>query len=304
MISHLPLQMRIQLEINSLNKTPIAFLKRSKCKKLLNFFVLFVIFSCNATKNTTISSSKKMKKVTYSTSYFANQEISREVALKNYIQSVYFYNKEGEIIENHKYTIKDSGNVLHKREVITLDKEEKPLEGKIYDAESNIVEYWVSEYIEDSKYPEIRTYDSKGQLIIFKHIYDNENGNKVENSQYTSPKHNYTIQHTYNAKNQLIEYLNFSSNGVTKRVFTFDEKGNQIEQVYSKPDGETLIYKYDFDKQNNWISTMIFDGDGNLKTDILYEYEFDQYGNWITQKSIYNHRNDLILQRKIEYFKN
>lgn len=230
--------------------------------------VFIAIISCTSNKISHNSDSPKIQKIIETSPYFSDSNKNREIALRDFIQTISFYNKEGEISEKHHYSLKDGIFVLFSKELIGFDKNGKPEKGNIYDMDGNLLEYWISTTDEKSNSTEVKTFNEKQIVIKTQKISYDENGNKIEKTVYNSNSSQFSTELKYNDKNQLTEYLNHSTSGTAKRIFNYDENGNQIEQIHTKSDGEIITLKFGYDDKNNQISTKSFDPQGNLKNEI------------------------------------
>lgn len=231
---------------------------------------------------------------------------TREFALKNNINKISFYNQNGTVTEIHTYWAEDSISKLSKREVISLNKNDKPIRGDVYDKDGQLVEYWIAKFDKNDNAIEYKTYNYNDLIVEFKTLSYDENGNETQHT-ILNPNGD-TIRWSkskYNSKNQLIENQGYSSfnNSLNVRRMSYDNNGNINERIFTRPDGSVSIFKDEYDKNNNNILMKSFDIDGKPINEFSYEYTFDEFGNWITMKSNMNGgKLVMIYERSIDYF--
>ena len=106
-------------------------------------------------------------------------------------------------------------------------------------------------------------------------IYD-EKGNIIEENYYDSDG-NLSSKDTYeyDEKGNNIEKNNYDSDGSlnSKTTYKYDEKGNMIEYNTDGRFGEKYTYKYEYDKNNNWIQQVTYEDNKPIQiTERIIEY--------------------------------
>ena len=160
---------------------------------------------------------------------------------------------------------------------------------------------------------EQRKYDEKGNLIekiIYKldsSLYEkltctyDEKGKVIEVNMYKSDGSlSYKSTYKYDEKGNQIEVN--SSLGY-KGTYKYDEKGNRIEDNFYESDGSLSSKStYKYDEKGNRIE----DNSENLYRDLdrkwTYKYEFDKQGNWIKRIDFRDYIPKFILEREYEYY--
>ena len=143
----------------------------------------------------------------------------------------------------------------------------------------------------------------KGDVLNnYFNIY-NEKGNKIEDNFYDSDG-NLSSKDTYeyDEKGNNIEKNNYDSDGSlnSKTTYKYDKKGNKIEDNSYDSDGSLnskTTYKYD--EKGNMIE---YNTDGRFGEKYTYKYEYDKNNNWIQQVTYEDNKPIQITERIIEYY--
>lgn len=273
-------------------------------KQVISTLLVIMLFSCASTKNIGSHSSPKIKKITEATHY-ESLNLTRELALKDRINTITFYNKNGTVTETHHYLIGDSVSYLEKKEMISLNEDDKPISGHIYDKEGQLTQYWISKFDKNNNVVEYKKYNAKDSLIGMTILTYDDKGNEIEEiEKNASGEVKFGSKSKYNSKNQLIENQGYSASGeyTELRIASYDEKGNVIEHKRIRADGRDSSSKSEFDEKNNITRVRVFDKDGNQTQESSYDIKYDEYGNWITVQSIHHNQIFRIYERDIVYY--
>jgi hypothetical protein len=103
----------------------------------------------------------------------------------------------------------------------------------------------------------------------------------------------------------MIEALFYSPDGEAgnKSTWKYDNRGNMIEALLYNSDGEAgkkMIFKYD--DRCNIIEETTYNSDGSIYEAWNYKYEFDKQGNWIKRIEYISIIPKYIVERGIEYY--
>lgn len=276
-------------------------------KLLVNISLILILFSCTSTKNISNNTSPKIKKITEAMRVKSSNR-TREFALKNNINKISFYNQNGSVTEIHSYWLEDSISKLSKREVISLNENDKPIRGDVYDKDGQLIEYWICELDKNGRLTKKNTYNNFGEIKQVNFFIYDSNGNEIENSVNNASEYLVRkILSQYNSESQLIEVsiqeFYGGKNHIRNYSYKYDSKGNRIEQTSKGSDGTVSIFKNEYDDNDNHILMKAFDIDGTLQNEFEYKYIFDEFGNWITFESIMNGGQLVMIdERSIEYF--
>lgn len=173
-------------------------------------------------------------------------------------------------------------------------------ENKAYNADGSLYETIIYLYdnqgnlIEKEKEMGAGTF---GYRIAFR--YDAV-GNEIEKTSYRfdgSVEKKSTYQ--YDTHSNLIE----SSEDGFHNSFQYNEKGNLVEEIEKEGNQFKFRSLYTYDKQNNLLSTKVFNANNDYFFGARYEYEYDDQGNW-TKKTKYNveDKAEEVTLRSISYY--
>ena len=173
----------------------------------------------------------------------------------------------------------EKGNVLYDDFIFPFtiyDEKGNKIEEYHYDEDGNLSSKDTYEYDEKGNNIERNWYDSDGRLgykLIYKY---NEKGNIIEENYYDSNGSlSYKTTYKYDKKGNKIEDNSYDSDGSlnSKTTYKYDEKGNMIEYNTDGRFGEKYTYKYEYDKNNNWIQQVTYEDNKPIQiTERIIEY--------------------------------
>ena len=172
---------------------------------------------------------------------------------------VYEYNNDYLLVRETKYT---ASNNIDRVFVYSYNKDNQ------LDTQTSYNALGMTEYVDKFSYPSPtlsvqESFDADGNLLYkWEYEYDaNKNMTKKTWHAFGNVVFNTFI---YNDKNQLTEQTEITEHGATTRwQYEYDENGNVISEICTYPDGVQIAttFKYEYDKQNNWIVKQIFGND-------------------------------------------
>lgn len=260
------------------------------------------MFSCSTSKNMKKQESSNFKTI-YEASYSAKRsgEMAREDVLKEKAERMEIYDDGGNLIEYWKY---ETDGTIYEKTKLEKNKNGKFLRSQTFDNRGKLKKYLESEL------------DAKGNIQFYKTFNLEKELTSVQENQYDKNKNIILISSTtissnktfktaskYNSKNQLIEEIDYNSDGMIRdtRTFKYDDKGNEIESDLTRPNGDYTKFISTYDKRNNISTQHWYDKEGNQKHWNNWEYNYDEKGNWITKKRFSNGELGYVWERKIEY---
>ena len=169
----------------------------------------------------------------------------------------------------------EKGDVLNNYFNIYNEKGNK-IEDNFYDSDGNLSSKDTYEYDEKGNNIEKNNYDSDGSLNSKTTYKYDKKGNKIEDNSYDSDGSlNSKTTYKYDEKGNNIEKNNYDSDGSlnSKTTYKYDEKGNMIEYNTDGRFGEKYTYKYEYDKNNNWIQQVTYEDNKPIQiTERIIEY--------------------------------
>lgn len=275
-----------------------------KNNKLIAIFILLgILISCSS-KKTLIQEVKgdTIKKITEAL-YSAQREgeLNRDEAL-NKISSITINDTKGKSIEYHQY--ETDGSLYEKT---------------IYERNSHGVFLSSTKFGNDKlfKSKSQAKYDAQGNMIIVETYDLNNKLNSIQESEYDKNGNELSLSRTdkvrdkvwltkkiYDNQNQMIEKIEYSPDGSLrdKRTFVYDEKGNEIESILTRPNGDYTKFISEYDEFNNMIVQYWYKEDGTQKHKTSFEYIYDENNNWITRRRFSNDELGMVWERIIEYY--
>ena len=151
----------------------------------------------------------------------------------------------------------------------------------------------------------VETYDLNNQLISIHQSEYDKNGNELILTRTDKVRDKvWLTKKTYDNHNQMIEKIEYSPDGSIrdKRTFVFDEKGNEIELILTRPNGDYTKFISKYDKFNNMTVQYWYEEDGTQKHKTSFEYMYDENNNWITRRRFSNDELGMVWERIIEYY--
>jgi len=143
-------------------------------------------------------------------------------------------------------------------------------------------------------------YTKYNHKLSNKYIYKYDNNNNlIEKNYYKSDGSlENKSKYKYNDKGQEIEENYYKSDGnlQEKYISKYNDEGYIIQKNTYKPDGSlSHAGTYKYDNRWNMINDSIFS--------YTYKYEYDKNGNWISKIEFDNNVKKHIIIRELEYFK-
>ena len=198
--------------------------------------------------------------------------------------TVYTYTPLGDVLT--KTTYKDQNQSAYSEKLYTYDSEgyltlkvEKKLGVKsseiTYNLDGQVLTVW-SDYNTDG-IPDreaFYTYDSRANML------------KAEESTSGDGNITYTEISTYNADNQLLTQESHSNSADNKKIYVYDNNGNQIKFSFIDVGKSTQNFDhfYSYDENNNRTRSYRLK-EGSATEIFILEYDYDTYGNVIEKRS-------------------
>jgi YD repeat-containing protein len=176
-------------------------------------------------------------------------------------KSTYSYDEKGYCIEKKFYTsdksrFEETGTIAFK-----YDDKGHMIEKNEYKPNGHTIQTITYKYDDKGRQTEWNELKSNGSLkSTFTYKYDDK-GNLIEEPNSDGWKYLYTLDE----KGNKIEINTYNQNGklIWKHLYKYDNNRDLIEKKTYKPNGSlldniTYTYKYDFDKNLNWIEIAEF----------------------------------------------
>lgn len=204
---------------------------------------------------------------------FYRQE-SLEVLGDNLFTTIYKYRND-KLIEKGTYRsdsiLEGYGKYLYK-----YDSNNKLIERKHCDAKGDC---WRSEYVYSSKRVKEKKYNLDGSYSGMNVSIFNRNGNLIKES-------------FYNSENK-IDFI---------EIYKYDKDDNLIEEGRKSKYEDHHNWKYIYDDKGNEVKYYRYNINSDITFKIIYKYEFDNNDNWIKKTSYETDLPKNITIREIEYF--
>ncbi|MBL7786095.1 MAG: hypothetical protein JNM36_09335 [Chitinophagales bacterium] len=221
------------------------------------------------------------------------------------------YNEKGNIIENIRSDFKTKKII---KQVYIYNDQDLLVETKVFEITKNFTTSeklktrYELKYNDQGLNTETRTIFNDTLREITTAVFDKK-GNKTQEDK-KKPDTDELFAHSvygYDDYGNVIETQNFDKKNTlfNKGMFSFNQKGQQTEEIWEYPQQKATITKkiyYDANGNINKLDNKI--QGNNPKGDTLQEfkYEFDDKGNWIKQIMILNGKVEGMSLRTIEYF--
>jgi hypothetical protein len=172
------------------------------------------------------------------------------------LMSTYNYNSKGNRIEEINYKFKPNGKIEVHKEIYKYDDKDNKIENHF----SNPDGFGYCKY------------DRLANLTEYFYYRPNENKYQREISLYVGK----------DKKKEWIQVIS-ENNQIKRWTVKYNDKGNEIETIYVKPDGTISVFKsvYKYDDKGNITEETQFDSDGRLIKKTTSEY--NKRGNLIKQ---------------------
>jgi len=260
-------------------------------KKTLLFLALSIaFFSCNKKQNTANSDLQKLNlngsiKSVLEETFMLSEDLQKgEKTMDNGFDNLKLFDKNGFILRKNLFTPEktSAGTYIYEYDKNLLVKETK------YTATENIDRVYVYSYNSDNQLDTQTAYTALGNVeYTDKFTYPSPtlsvqksagaDGNLLYKWEYEYDANKNMIKKTwfafgnivfntfiYNDKKQLIDQTEINEYGaITRWQYEYDAHGNATSESTTYPDGtqNICIFKYEYDKQNNWIVKQIFGND-------------------------------------------
>ncbi len=245
------------------------------------FSMIFIFSGCSndATKNDWKDENLKGQVKSFTElSYEIIEEKKQE---NHYKKEVKNFDQDGKTIDELLYNFEGAGNHFIPK---YNEKNEKTAMYCYVENSDKLIYRWVYSYNEKGLKTKDEIYDSSNKLTLERFFKYDEKGNKIERTQ----------KYAYNPDTT-----------ISKRTFEYNDSGQNTRITTYDPFGKTVKSHYDFayDKKGNKIEENILNPDGKITSKWIYKYEFDKQGNWIKKtefaEGLYP---KTIIQRKYEYY--
>ena len=172
-------------------------------------------------------------------------------------------------------------------------------------------------------------YNREKQLTGRTAYLNDKNGNRIERTIYMGQQMTKRESSRFE-NNRKVEEQSYAPNGMMteKRVYKYDEAGNNTEMEFYNRDGELIqryLYKYDengnriewryydadeflvalttyyYDDHNNLTEVSSFNYDEHLNWKHSYIYEYDEDDNWVRQTIYRNNVPYQVIEREIAF---
>lgn len=189
------------------------------------------------------------------------------------------YDKKGSLVETTEYKYDPKTNELLEEK--TTDGENTEIRRTVYvRKEDDEKIYWIK-YINGDKYSKGSYKEEYLRGKVVKITYYDEHGTVVDIYDYD--KHGRIIlRKEESAKNQT--------------AFSYNKNGD----VIMLDENNKGVYKFEYDKHNNWIKRIPLDE--NNKDVYKFEYEYDKHKNWIKRVTYKGIKPVFVEIREIEYY--
>ncbi|MEO8761290.1 MAG: hypothetical protein ABI388_08115 [Bacteroidia bacterium] len=197
-------------------------------------------------------------------------------------ETKYLYDAKGNLIAFNFFYVKY--NLIIKGDSNSYNSFGNRVETKEYNEDGSQRDRYVYRHDSIGNIIEWKAYDEKDVLDArYKCKYDSS-GNIIKRSSFLSDTC----------------FLEEDSCVYDYETYTYDKKRNLTG--YNKYKGSGQIYSrsnYKYDEKNNLVEDIgVF---GDFSTIDTFTYEYDNKGNWI-KKMVYEHREYIVITRKIEYY--
>ncbi len=189
---------------------------------------------------------------------------------------------------------------------------------------------WYSYYFDVNGYSlGWNEYNHQKQLTGRTAYLNDKNGNRIERTVFLGERMTKREESRYE-NNRIVEEQSYASDGslTEKRVYKYDEQGNNNEMEFYNRDGEIIqryTYKYDdngnriewrfydadeflvalttyyYDDHNNLVEVSSFNYDEHLNWKHSYVYEYDEDDNWVRQTIYRNNVPYQVIEREIAF---
>ena len=271
-------------------------------RNIISILIIGLIYSCSSTRTISEENNLSIESI-YTASYSVSRdgELARKTALKERPDKKMVYDDKGGLIEYVKYEV---DGTIYKTIKNLLNKNGDLIKREVFDNHYNIKYYILTEFDNNDSVQFYRTYSASDDLTDVQENQYDSMGNIVLilRTDITS-KSIFKTTHKYNSKNQLINRTTYNSDGMVQdsRTFIYDDKGNEIESVLTRPSGDYTKFVSKYDKYNNLITQYWFDDKGTQEHLTSFSYIYDKKGNWISRKRYSGGKLGYIWERQIEY---
>ncbi len=170
------------------------------------------------------------------------------------------FNKEGYEIKKDEFNHFEGK--LYRRCTFKYDNKGYKVEKRCYLFTTNMYEKETYKYDDNGNMIESNEYNRNGSLEFRKTYKYDDNKNVIELYQYKNKSLFAKVIYKYNNEGELIEFNTFTDNGslLDKVNYKYDSNGNLIEELHSdnKNYNSKETYKYELDKNGNWIKKITF----------------------------------------------
>lgn len=210
-------------------------------------------------------------------------------------------------------TVYNSEDVLERKFETEYDSDDNILKETKFHADGNKAQYIVYEYnkqdklIRDTMYTSdgsevmaanTHTYNEQGDEILniskrideltvekYEYVYDDSN-TIVNVTMHKDDEFSYELRYTYDEKGNVLEQGYYDEKGEYNGgyEYTYDEKGNMIKEKYNSESSNFEVIRT-YDDKGNLIEQKTF-AKGHKDASLWYKYEYDSNGNKIKSSSL------------------
>jgi hypothetical protein len=186
-------------------------------------------------------------------------------------------------IKEIDYIAADTLGKIRKIDILSNDTYEYDQRGNIIEINSHVLECFGDDQMK------------------FSYIYDSS-GNKIEENFYASGSLQAKYYFKYDSKRNIIEQKDSSDGGILvhKYNYRYDSTGKIIEENILH-DKYPFKNTFKYDNKGNKIEIYDYNSDGSFKK-YSFKYEYDKNDNWIYSIGFDNEIPDFITERQIEYY--
>lgn len=220
-----------------------------------------------------------------------NSQIDRKV-LKyegNKLVEKLTFNKQDKLVDKVTYVYDDAGNLTG--ENLYLNNDEVVIKNAYkYNGNNQKVSY--TRYNKDSELLFNTQYEYKGDNLILEETRGKED--KIE----------YSKKMTYDDDGNMLSKISYDSyeDSETIEKFVYDDKGNKITWDVQKNGEPFLKINYSYNEKGDLNGLSTYNNSGKIIEERKYKYDYDKEGNWIKKNIYINGELKFVEQREITYY--
>ena len=227
--------------------------------------------------------------------------LSRERALVDYVESMKEFNDRGKLAKLVQY---ETDGSIYELTKLTWNDSDIVTQREVYSPTNQLIRRGSATINEQGHISAYTGYNSDDEIISIQSNEYDEKGNVVKMTNESLLYGNVFIHnYIYNTDNLIMEEVKFNKaqNKKDKRTYTYDEKGNEIEQFHTRSNGEITKFVSEYNDSDDLVSNKWFNVDGEQINVTSFEYLYDTKGNWITKKRSTDGELSYVWEREIKY---